>query len=354
MTVADRSGAGAPPPREVIAVRPEELSESAAALLDKGHRLALVCGTEYPSPVASREAASLAAAYLFLGPGDARSELRISLDPARPQVPSLAPLSFPASRFEREMRDQLGVVPVGHPQPRPLVRHPAWPESYHPLRADAGPVPRLDPHPEPFPFLTVEGPGVYEIPVGPVHAGLIEPGHFRFSVVGESILKLKARLWYVHKGVEPLFHGRPPRAGGRAGRAGQRGYRGRPRPGLRPRRRGRPRPDRQRRGRADPRRAAGARTPLQPRDRPGRPVQRRRPRHPQRARQPDPRTAAAAQRRDHRPPAAARRRDDRRRPAPRAARTPGCWPSWPPAPPTWPGWPWTTAWCATGSPAPQC
>src|SRR6266545_2357836 len=51
-------------------------------------------------------------------------------------------------------------------------------------------------------FPTVQGPGVYEIPVGPVHAGLIEPGHFRFSVVGETILKLKARLWYVHKGIE--------------------------------------------------------------------------------------------------------------------------------------------------------
>src|SRR6185369_6802182 len=51
--------------------------------------------------------------------------------------------------------------------------------------------------------------GVYEIPVGPVHAGLIEPGHFRFSVVGETILKMKARLWYVHKGIERLFEGRP-------------------------------------------------------------------------------------------------------------------------------------------------
>jgi Ni,Fe-hydrogenase III large subunit len=56
----------------------------------------------------------------------------------------------------------------------------------------------------------VEGPGVYEIPVGPVHAGLIEPGHFRFSVVGETILNLKARLWYVHKGIEKLFEGHRP------------------------------------------------------------------------------------------------------------------------------------------------
>ncbi|NUK10347.1 nickel-dependent hydrogenase large subunit, partial [Streptomyces lunaelactis] len=65
----------------------------------------------------------------------------------------------------------------------------------------------------PYPFLEVEGDGVYEIPVGPVHAGLIEPGHFRFSVVGETILKLKARLWFVHKGIEKLFQGRSIAAG---------------------------------------------------------------------------------------------------------------------------------------------
>ena len=64
-----------------------------------------------------------------------------------------------------------------------------------------------------FPFLEVEGEGVYEIPVGPVHAGIIEPGHFRFSVVGETILRMKARLWFVHRGVEKLFEGRRPADG---------------------------------------------------------------------------------------------------------------------------------------------
>jgi Ni,Fe-hydrogenase III large subunit len=64
-----------------------------------------------------------------------------------------------------------------------------------------------------YPFVPVEGTGVYEIPVGPVHAGLIEPGHFRFWVVGETILRMKARLWFVHKGIERLFEGRDPDAG---------------------------------------------------------------------------------------------------------------------------------------------
>ena len=77
------------------------------------------------------------------------------------------------------------------------------------MRENAGPAPEFEPTGR-FPFVTVEGTGVYEIPVGPVHAGLIEPGHFRFSVVGETVLRLKARLWFVHRGLEKLFRAGPP------------------------------------------------------------------------------------------------------------------------------------------------
>src|SRR5207244_1309297 len=86
----------------------------------------------------------------------------------------LADLSFPVSRFEREMRDLLGITPVGHPDPRPLVRHGFWPESFHPLRHDAV-TPEFADDGRPFPFTAVEGDGVYEIPVGPVHAGVDIP-----------------------------------------------------------------------------------------------------------------------------------------------------------------------------------
>ena len=126
-----------------------------------------------------------------------------------PRVPTLAALSFPASRFEREIRDLFGIVPVGHPDPRPLVRHGFWPESFLPLRAGASP-PTFADDGRPFPFTSVEGEGVYEIPVGPVHAGVIEPGHFRFNVLGETILKMRARLYFTHKGTEKLFEGRRP------------------------------------------------------------------------------------------------------------------------------------------------
>jgi len=183
----------------------DELRDRTARLLGDGFRLALVAAhhdAQIPDD------GQIRVVYLFTaGPPDRRIEMVWRTDAADPSVPSIAALSFPGSRFEREMRDLYGVRPDGHPMPRPLVHHPHWPDGWHPMRHDAGPRPPLQAH-RPFPFLTVDGDGVYEIPVGPVHAGLIEPGHFRFSVVGETILRLKARLWYVHKGIEKLAEGR--------------------------------------------------------------------------------------------------------------------------------------------------
>ncbi|MEU8618312.1 NADH-quinone oxidoreductase subunit C [Streptomyces sp. NPDC048623] len=185
----------------------DELPVRTAELLDGGHRLALVAAHHDNGD-------RIRVVYLFAaGPPDVRTELHVHLDPDKPEVPTLAHLSFPAGRFEREMRDLHGVVPLGHPLPRRLVRHFHWPKGWYPMRPDAGPPPPFAEQEGPYPFLEVEGDGVYEIPVGPVHAGLIEPGHFRFSVVGETILKLKARLWFVHRGVEKLFQGRTVTAG---------------------------------------------------------------------------------------------------------------------------------------------
>jgi Ni,Fe-hydrogenase III large subunit len=119
---------------------------------------------------------------------------------------------YPSSRFEREIFDLFGIRAEGHPDPRPLVRHAFWPEDYFPLRKDAG-AREFDDDGSPFPFAEVRGEGVYEIPVGPVHAGVIEPGHFRFSVLGETVIDLKSRLYFTHKGTEKLFEGREPGTG---------------------------------------------------------------------------------------------------------------------------------------------
>jgi Ni,Fe-hydrogenase III large subunit/Ni,Fe-hydrogenase III component G len=196
------------PPAARIADRrvisPAELTAQAASLLGDGFRVALIAGHQDPG-------GALRAVYLFTAPGGRRAELHVPLDRVRPRVPSLARLSFPAGRFEREMRDLYGIVPEGHPLPQRLVRHFHWPRGWYPMLADAGDPAGFGATDGPYPFRIVEGPGVYEIPVGPVHAGMIGPGHFRFSVVGETILNLKARLWFTHRGIEKLFAGRDPR-----------------------------------------------------------------------------------------------------------------------------------------------
>ena len=130
-----------------------------------------------------------------------------------PTIDSMATFYYPASRFEREIKDLFGIEAIDHPDTRPLVRHAFWPEDYFPLRKNSVPPGKFDDDGTPFPFKPVGGEGVYEIPVGPVHAGIIEPGHFRFSVVGETVIDLKIRLYFTHKGTEKLFEGRWPTDG---------------------------------------------------------------------------------------------------------------------------------------------
>ncbi len=130
-----------------------------------------------------------------------------------PTINSLATFCYPASRYEREIHDLFGIEAVNHPDIRPLVRHGFWPNDFYPLRKDSVPPAQFEDDGTPFEFVKVGGEGVYEIPVGPVHAGIIEPGHFRFSVVGETVIDLKIRLYFTHKGTEKLFEGRAPADG---------------------------------------------------------------------------------------------------------------------------------------------
>lgn len=189
----------------------DQLPTQVERLLGQGFRLALIAGHD------DVEADRLRAVYLFTAPAtpvtpDSLTELHVPLDRADPSVPSLAGRSFAAGRFEREMRDLFGIIPRDHPLPHRLVRHFHWPKGWYPMLHEAGAPPEFADLDDPYPFRAVEGPGVYEIPVGPVHAGMIGPGHFRFSVVGETILNLKARLWFTHRGIEKIFQGRSPQA----------------------------------------------------------------------------------------------------------------------------------------------
>ena len=122
-----------------------------------------------------------------------------------PAYPDLAAIFPQANRMQRASYDLLGIQATGTVDTRKWLRHGAWPADTYPLRRDfAAPVVReLDA----YPFIRVEGDGVHEIPVGPIHAGTIEPGHFRFSIIGERVLKLEQRLGYTHQGVEKRFEG---------------------------------------------------------------------------------------------------------------------------------------------------
>jgi len=113
---------------------------------------------------------------------------------------------FPAAaRMQRATADLLGLRAQGAGDSRPWLDHGVWSEQQPLRRAPAQPVDGSAGEHSDYAFVQVEGDGVHEIPVGPVHAGIIEPGHFRFSIVGEKVLRLEERLGYVHKGIERRF-----------------------------------------------------------------------------------------------------------------------------------------------------
>ena len=144
---------------------------------------------------------SVYAAYA-LRDGLALLELPVEAESTYPNVSGLFPA---ARRMERALRDLLGVEAEDVPDKRPWLRHGAWRSTEFPLRRDFDATLKRANAPDNYAFVRVEGEGVHEIPVGPIHAGIIEPGHFRFSIVGEKVLRLEERLGYTHKGADKRF-----------------------------------------------------------------------------------------------------------------------------------------------------
>jgi Ni,Fe-hydrogenase III large subunit/Ni,Fe-hydrogenase III component G len=152
--------------------------------------------------------------------------------------PTLSVICPALNWAEREVQDLFGLVADGHPDPRSLVLHPGWPEGFHPLRKSGVSAEQTEHskhlihpkhskylkheehhehhedyehvkfRPEPLVFTPALGEGTFEVPVGPIHAGIIEPGHFRFQTIGETVLHLDAQLFYTHKGIEKLMEGK--------------------------------------------------------------------------------------------------------------------------------------------------
>ncbi len=134
--------------------------------------------------------------------------LRVVLGEAT-TFPSIVHEVHEASWYEKEIYTLFGLTPEGHPHLQRVLVHENWPTDAFPLRKDFSWDTRPEMADGVFEFSRVEGEGIYEVPVGPIHAGIIEPGHFRFSMIGEEIIQLEARLGYVHKGSEKLFETLP-------------------------------------------------------------------------------------------------------------------------------------------------
>ena len=148
--------------------------------------------------------------YAFEQPGDpAYLILKAPVSPENPSFPSLA-AELPSINWqEREVQDWFGLEAAEHPNPRRVALHDNWPDV-HPLRKDFPLHHVLPPlEGEQHVYRPTLGEGVFQIPVGPVHAGIIEPGHFNFAVAGEPILYLQLRMFYTHKGTEKLFENLP-------------------------------------------------------------------------------------------------------------------------------------------------
>ncbi|MFO1067406.1 MAG: NADH-quinone oxidoreductase subunit C [Geminicoccaceae bacterium] len=127
-----------------------------------------------------------------------------SIDASTGRFPSVGRVHPPAIRLERTVYDLFGLLPEGAADDRPWLDHGQWP-----LVQPMGPATPHRPAFSAYAFLPVEGPGLHQIPVGPVHAGIIEPGHFRFTANGETVVRLEQRLGWVHKGIERRLVGTP-------------------------------------------------------------------------------------------------------------------------------------------------
>jgi Ni,Fe-hydrogenase III large subunit/Ni,Fe-hydrogenase III component G len=181
----------------------EELAALAQSVKDDGGQLIALWGSDERGDGAGfvLHAAFMTAAGLVWS--------SVALSAETPTCPDLSNIFPQAGRMQRAVFDLLGIRAEGAIDQRKWLRHSAWAEDSFPLRKDfsAEPLAPYPAHTDAYEFIRVEGDGVHEIPVGPIHAGTIEPGHFRFSIIGDRVLKLEQRLGYTHKGTEKRFEG---------------------------------------------------------------------------------------------------------------------------------------------------
>jgi Ni,Fe-hydrogenase III large subunit/Ni,Fe-hydrogenase III component G len=189
-------------PAALASVGEWQWTQAARLAREGGGRLVALWGSDHRDLAEDADEYSVYAAYAVKD-GLAVTQLLVA-DPA-PSCPDLSGLFPAAGRMQRALFDLLGIGASGAADTRPWLRHGAWPEGAFPLRRDFDAAKPPANALTDYAFVRVEGDGVHEIPVGPIHAGIIEPGHFRFSIVGEKVLRLEERLGYVHKGIDKRF-----------------------------------------------------------------------------------------------------------------------------------------------------
>jgi Ni,Fe-hydrogenase III large subunit len=175
-----------------LVVTPDAWRRTASDLAAGRATLLGLWGDADPAPLVHMALADAAAGEILV----------VSLACPDQKFPSVGALHPPAIRLERAIQSLYGYEPTGAPDSRPWLDLGFW-DVQHPLGARSAP-PQARP---PYDFLPVEGEALHQIPVGPVHAGIIEPGHFRFTATGETVVRLEQRLGYVHKGIESLMTG---------------------------------------------------------------------------------------------------------------------------------------------------
>ena len=182
----------------------ENFTKIVNSLVDHNYRLAFLFGTD------DRAQNKTFGVHAMLAPANSNEWIQVTteLPEGNPKYPALTKTIMAAIWYEKYMMDMFGVVAEGHPDPRRLVHHENVPMGTHPLRKDFAWNTVMKHDNVPFPMLHVEGNGIFEIPVGPIHAGIIEPAHFRFNVAGERIITLEGKLFFTHKGIEKLLEGK--------------------------------------------------------------------------------------------------------------------------------------------------
>jgi Ni,Fe-hydrogenase III large subunit/Ni,Fe-hydrogenase III component G len=180
-------------------IKPDDLQAICQSVQDGGGRLVALWGSD----ARAQDAGYALHVALVIEKG--LICLSVPLPAGQPVYPDISRIFPAANRMQRAAYDLLGIYAQESQDHRKWLRHGAWHGGSFPLRKDFDAAQSRTDEEDAYAFVQVEGQGAHEIPVGPVHAGIIEPGHFRFSVVGETTLRLEERLGYVHKGIEKRF-----------------------------------------------------------------------------------------------------------------------------------------------------